>query len=698
MNINSIELEGYGSYKDYTYIPINNGITGIIGSFDGNLNKSNGVGKTSIVMSILYALFGEGEADTISEFINDESEEMYVRIKYKLNGVDYTVERGIRKKTSYLECYMNNDKNNRLGDNIKTTQAAIINTIGMDYNMLTASNFFEQSGMDKFINTEPGIRRNYIDKVIQLEIWRKVLKEITSDIKKEDDIIFNTQTQISLAIEEIEKIDTLLKDKDKLQTDIIEINKKQFKLKEDIDKYNQIKYINSTLKSNKSILEFEIKRFETNEKSIYSLNIDKYDLTKELNDLLVEPASLKYKKEYDIFIKDIEDSINTIVETIKNIKSEININTQKLYSYEADLKYNKSQLNKIISGKCPTCKQEVNIELLEKENEDINKNIININNNIAIIKNILLEKEAELKDFESKLLEFNKNLKETIDKINKINSEEIQRKASIELKQSKITLNTNQILSLENEQKLSKEKISSLELDIKELNNQIKDINITEQEYNYNISELNKYTKQLDQINFNLGILKEKEEQKQILINDKISDEILLKEMRENKKYDEVLQQIFSEIPRQLFNSSISSIEELANDLIHQIMPEISVTIYEDTSKKSLPIVIGFEVNGKYRSYKRLSGGQRTIVNIGIRLGFSRVIAMQSQSNIKFIVMDEPFGSLDEENRALIKKILTLISNYFNQILIITHTEDSDSFPNVINVRMSSEYKSYIVN
>ena len=62
----------------------------------------------------------------------------------------------------------------------------------MNYNMLTAANFLEQGEMDKFINpkkTGPDERRNYIDRVLGLDLWRSIGKDTNRDIRKFDEQI-----------------------------------------------------------------------------------------------------------------------------------------------------------------------------------------------------------------------------------------------------------------------------------------------------------------------------------------------------------------------------------------------------------------------------------------------------------------------------------------------------------------------------
>ena len=121
----------------------------------------------------------------------------------------------------------------------------------------------------------------------------------------------------------------------------------------------------------------------------------------------------------------------------------------------------------------------------------------------------------------------------------------------------------------------------------------------------------------------------------------------------------------------------------------------MSVKIYEDDSKLKR-IVIGFEIDGKPRSYKRLSGGQRTIANIALRLGFSKIIQARAKSHIGFVVLDEPFGALDEKNRELVSRMLTVMLQWFKQIFVISHVDNIKDFPHVINVGMTSDSVSYI--
>ena len=120
----------------------------------------------TLVMAVIYALFGEGEFNVLKEIINDSmsNDEMYVKIDFDLKGNNYFVERGMRGGSSYLD-FKENDVRKGDDDKIKIVQSEILKVLGMDYGMFTTSGFFEQNALDKFIDTDPELLRQYINKI-----------------------------------------------------------------------------------------------------------------------------------------------------------------------------------------------------------------------------------------------------------------------------------------------------------------------------------------------------------------------------------------------------------------------------------------------------------------------------------------------------------------------------------------------------
>jgi len=88
----------------------------------------------------------------------------------------------------------------------------------------------------------------------------------------------------------------------------------------------------------------------------------------------------------------------------------------------------------------------------------------------------------------------------------------------------------------------------------------------------------------------------------------------------------------------------------------------------------------------------RFSGGEQDLVNLCLRIAVSQVVAERSgKSQVNFIVLDEIFGSQDEQRKDLILSALQQLSSQFRQIFVITHVEGiKDVLPVIISVEEKS--------
>jgi len=94
----------------------------------------------------------------------------------------------------------------------------------------------------------------------------------------------------------------------------------------------------------------------------------------------------------------------------------------------------------------------------------------------------------------------------------------------------------------------------------------------------------------------------------------------------------------------------------------------------------------------------RFSGGEQDLVNLCFRVAISRVVAERSARNpVNFIVLDEVFGSQDEERRGQILEALQGLSHQFRQIFLITHIESvRDALPVVLEVTEKGPEESVV--
>ena len=82
-----------------------------------------------------------------------------------------------------------------------------------------------------------------------------------------------------------------------------------------------------------------------------------------------------------------------------------------------------------------------------------------------------------------------------------------------------------------------------------------------------------------------------------------------------------------------------------------------------------------------------ISGGEEDVVNLALRLAISQMIAERAGQPLSLLVLDEVFGSLDEERRSGVLDLLRGLADRFPQVILITHVEGMhDVFDRVIRM------------
>ena len=82
-----------------------------------------------------------------------------------------------------------------------------------------------------------------------------------------------------------------------------------------------------------------------------------------------------------------------------------------------------------------------------------------------------------------------------------------------------------------------------------------------------------------------------------------------------------------------------------------------------------------------------ISGGEEDIANLALRLAISQMIAERAGQPLSLLVLDEIFGSLDEDRRSAVVDLLRSLADRFPQVILITHIDSvRDGFDRVIRV------------
>ncbi len=87
-----------------------------------------------------------------------------------------------------------------------------------------------------------------------------------------------------------------------------------------------------------------------------------------------------------------------------------------------------------------------------------------------------------------------------------------------------------------------------------------------------------------------------------------------------------------------------------------------------------------------------ISGGEEDVANLALRLAISQMIADRAGQPLSLLVLDEIFGSLDEERRASVMDLLRSLADRFPQVILITHIDSvREGFDRVIRVDFDVE-------
>ncbi|GAJ09408.1 unnamed protein product, partial [marine sediment metagenome] len=149
-----------------------------------------------------------------------------------------------------------------------------------------------------------------------------------------------------------------------------------------------------------------------------------------------------------------------------------------------------------------------------------------------------------------------------------------------------------------------------------------------------------------------------------------------------------------------IIENTLPEIEEEANDLLAKLTnnsTQISIESLRDLKsggiKETLDIKISDELGT--RDYELYSGGEAFRIDFSLRIALSKLLTRRTGTKLRTLVMDEGFGTQDEEGIDNLVQAIQSISEDFDKILVITHLESlKDVFPVRIEVTKLPEIGS----
>jgi exonuclease SbcC len=82
-----------------------------------------------------------------------------------------------------------------------------------------------------------------------------------------------------------------------------------------------------------------------------------------------------------------------------------------------------------------------------------------------------------------------------------------------------------------------------------------------------------------------------------------------------------------------------------------------------------------------------ISGGEEDVANLALRLAISQMIAERAGQPLSLLILDEIFGSLDDDRRGAVVDLLRSLADRFPQVILITHIDSvREGFDRVVRV------------
>jgi exonuclease SbcC len=134
-------------------------------------------------------------------------------------------------------------------------------------------------------------------------------------------------------------------------------------------------------------------------------------------------------------------------------------------------------------------------------------------------------------------------------------------------------------------------------------------------------------------------------------------------------------------IPAMLIENALPELEQDANDLLSRMTDNSTqvtfVTQRQGKSGKAIETLdIKIADSAGTRPYEMFSGGEAFRINLAIRIALSRLLARRAGAELRFLLIDEGFGTQDAQGRDRLVEAIAAIADDFDKILVVTHIDE----------------------
>jgi DNA repair exonuclease SbcCD ATPase subunit len=624
--LKELALKNFGRFKNIKIDNLSSKTLYIVTGENCDFGGANGIGKSHLLESIVYGLYGESirtEMTNPNDYVSFNENEMGVYLKLKNN---ISILRGIKDKKEFI--IIKDEKEKEIYN--KKTNTMINQYIDENiypFHLFKNLNYFNPNNI-VFFGLQPKMRYQIIEELLNLDELTEILRDYEG-ISKDLISKLNSLNLIKQDIQnKVEKIDIRLQ---------FEIEK----LENELDSHNSIKdNINNMLD--------KLNTFLSNKKTEYNqLDAEYKNITKEIKKIekKIKPALIDKEFNYQEAVK-IKNKYNEIKDIVEKYLKSPNQCPLCKQAYKMDINgYIKEKINlnsldelkeKIEEIEVVLSVYEQNKELeneLNKYQYEENKNKTdryNIFKNVCDAASVFILKFNEnntLKIFYNNYDLYNDILNDIIEKLHFF--------IKSEYKEDKIIGNIINLKDLLEKKLINKLLENDKSLDIEKQEHIIDKL---KNEKKYCQSELEITENKINEVTELLTLVK------------KITDELGWS----------------GKFRKDTIEKYMKKLEKRFNEFVKIFLPNASIKIELNQSGRDKGINVLIYENESIKKYGQLSSGEKRMIDISLLLTLSSY-------SVGILLIDEALDNLSYNNQL---KVCELLRNLNRQIFLVSHNQE----------------------
>lgn len=647
---------------------------------DNEAIDNNGSGKSSIVESLVYALYARTirglKGDAVVHNIPKKNMKIWLDLVDD-NGDTYRIARYRKHLTNKNKSFLFRNGKDITPKSETDFNDYVADLLQMDYLTFTSSLLYTAESF-KFTSATDSEMKSTFDKMLGLDVFSKCLEITKNRLKEVEGELSTTQWKIddrkskinSLAeqISEAEELSINYKTEQKEKADDLKLQMDE--LSQELEGSEQdLRELQLNVKNAQEAVNKAEKQLETKRKKLKEVE----QLKEALQDIKDELADAQREvKKHNSTIANMSSDNETYEKRVVKIRVKIQQLEQK-----------KAELNEEIGLPCPTCGQPMTAESIKPAKAEYDEQIVEQQEDEQKYLKKIQENQYEIELNDQKIRELKEQQEELQGDIEHF--EELIKKSK-HLMDEKDECETNlqklnkKYYSCESAVKVKKSEIAQGEKRMKTLQTSLDSISDAKNPYADMIVKYKlEQEKYFQEINEFTESIQDKLEQKECLMfwqqaysNQGIKSLIL----------DDITPFLNRRVNKYLNKLAAGHIEVKFNT---------QTTLKSGETREKFSIEINNQDGGK--EYTANSAGEKKRVDIAVNLALQDLVAARSNKSLNIAIFDEIFDALDQSGIESVTELLQELSQEKSSIFVISHNPHLQSiFSNIITVVKKDGY------